>query len=163
MVVWIPNYHLNTGHLNTRQVKVRYSDVSVIQMFVIQIPTVNNKYWKTQFQIHLDFGRPLFRSSLLKEKTALSSQNLSQILKCLSFLTWRIWSGDHSNLRSVTNMKTKRMRPVNCKYSLGLFSPKLGTPGKRDRPSTLDSAKTRSRAPIRAKFLKRNCMSQRML
>ena len=32
MVVWILNYHLNTGHLNTGQVKVRYSDVSVIQM-----------------------------------------------------------------------------------------------------------------------------------
>ena len=27
MVVWIPNYHLNTGHLNTGQVKVHYSDV----------------------------------------------------------------------------------------------------------------------------------------
>ena len=27
-------------HLNTAQVKVCYSDVSVIQMFVIQIPTV---------------------------------------------------------------------------------------------------------------------------
>ena len=36
---FIPNYHLNTGHLNTRLVKVRYSDASVIQMFVIQIPT----------------------------------------------------------------------------------------------------------------------------
>ena len=35
MVDWIPNYHLNTG-----QVKVCYSDVFVIQMFVIQIPTV---------------------------------------------------------------------------------------------------------------------------
>ena len=35
MVVWILNYHLNTGHLNTGQVKVCYSDVSVIQ-----IPTV---------------------------------------------------------------------------------------------------------------------------
>ena len=38
--IWIPNNHLNTGHLNTGQVKVCYSDVSVIQMFVIQIPTV---------------------------------------------------------------------------------------------------------------------------
>ena len=47
MVVWIPNYHLNTGHLNTGQVKVSYSDVSVIQMFVIQIPTVLHKsdFW----------------------------------------------------------------------------------------------------------------------
>ena len=40
MVVWILNYHLKTGHLNTGQVKVCYSDVSCIQMFVIQIPTV---------------------------------------------------------------------------------------------------------------------------
>ena len=30
-----PNFHLNIGYLNTGQVKVRYSDV-----FVIQIPTV---------------------------------------------------------------------------------------------------------------------------
>ena len=29
----------NTGHLKTGQVKVCYSDVSVIQMFFIQIPT----------------------------------------------------------------------------------------------------------------------------
>ena len=40
MVVWIRNYHLNTWHLNNGQVKVRYSDVSIIKMFVIQIPTV---------------------------------------------------------------------------------------------------------------------------
>ena len=26
-------------HLNSEQVKVRYSDVSVIQMFIVQIPT----------------------------------------------------------------------------------------------------------------------------
>ena len=29
-----------TGHLNGEQVKVHYSDVSHIQLFVIQIPTV---------------------------------------------------------------------------------------------------------------------------
>ena len=40
MMVWIPNYHLNAGHLNTIHVTLRYSDVSVIQMFVIQIHTV---------------------------------------------------------------------------------------------------------------------------
>ena len=34
--------HLNTLHLNTRQFKACYSDVSVIQAFIIQIPTVNN-------------------------------------------------------------------------------------------------------------------------
>ena len=34
------DHHLNTGHLNREQVKVRYSDVSIIQVFVIQIPTV---------------------------------------------------------------------------------------------------------------------------
>ena len=35
MVVRIPDHHLNTG-----QVKVFYSDVSIIQMFIIPIPTV---------------------------------------------------------------------------------------------------------------------------
>ena len=34
------NHHLNTRHLNTGQVKAHYLDVSSIQMFVIQIPTV---------------------------------------------------------------------------------------------------------------------------
>ena len=34
-LVWYSDHHLNTG-----QVKVHYSDVSVIQIFVIQIPTV---------------------------------------------------------------------------------------------------------------------------
>ena len=29
----------NNGHLNIGQVEVCYSDVSVIQMFIIQIPT----------------------------------------------------------------------------------------------------------------------------
>ena len=42
MVVWILGHHLNTGHLNTRQVKVCYSDVSVIQ-----IPTTYILYYLT--------------------------------------------------------------------------------------------------------------------
>ena len=40
MVVWLPNYHVNTRQLNTRQVKVHFLDVSNIQMFVVQIPIV---------------------------------------------------------------------------------------------------------------------------
>ena len=39
-LVWYSDHHFNTGHLNNEQVKVCYSDVSVIQIFVIQIPTV---------------------------------------------------------------------------------------------------------------------------
>ena len=44
-LVWYSDHHLNTGpvfnrHLNTGQVEVHYSDVSVIHMIVIQIPTV---------------------------------------------------------------------------------------------------------------------------
>ena len=53
--------------------------------------------------------------------------------------------------------------PVSCRYSLGLFSPRDGTPGKRERPSTRDSARTSRRAPQRARFRNRNCRSQRML
>ena len=70
---------------------------------------------------------------------------------------------DISNLRRVRNMKTRRILPASCKYILGLFSPRLGTPAKRDLPSTRDSARTRSRAPIRARFLKRNWRSHKML
>ena len=40
VVFWILDHHLNTRHLNTRLVKVRYSDDSDIQLFSIQIPTV---------------------------------------------------------------------------------------------------------------------------
>ena len=41
MVAWIPpDHHLNTGHLNTRQVKVSYSDV-----FVIHIPLWHQFIW----------------------------------------------------------------------------------------------------------------------
>ena len=71
--------------------------------------------------------------------------------------------GDVSNLMRVMNMKTSRSLPVRMRYSLGLFSPSDGTPGKRERPSTRDSASTRRRAPHRARLRKRNCMSHRML
>merc|ERR1711976_75918 len=57
-------------------------------------------------------------------------------------------------------MKTRRILPVSCRYSLGLFSPRDGTPGKRDRPSTRDSARTSRSAPQRARLRNRNCMSQ---
>ena len=39
-LVWYSDHHLNTGHLNNDKVKVCFSDVSVIQMFTIQITTV---------------------------------------------------------------------------------------------------------------------------
>ena len=39
MGVWLPNYHLNTRHLNTGQVKVHCSDV-----FVIQIPAILSQH-----------------------------------------------------------------------------------------------------------------------
>ena len=39
-LVQYSDHHLNTEHLNTRQVKVCYLDVSAIQMFIILIPTV---------------------------------------------------------------------------------------------------------------------------
>ena len=52
MVVWIPNYHLNTEHLNTGQVKVCYSDVSVIKIptvkaFCTMIPTYDTRKQKS--------------------------------------------------------------------------------------------------------------------
>ena len=43
--------NLNTGRLNTRQVKVYYPDVSVIQMFLIQIPTVVCLSFKILFDL----------------------------------------------------------------------------------------------------------------
>ena len=54
----IPDYHMKYGHLNTGQVKVCYSDFSVIQMLVIQIPTViefvqsgisHGQFWRISF------------------------------------------------------------------------------------------------------------------
>ena len=60
-------------------------------------------------------------------------------------------------------MKTRRILPVSWRYSLGLFSPSEGTPGKRERPSTRDSARTRRRAPQSARLRNRNCRSHRML
>ena len=42
MAVWTPDYHLNTG-----QVKFCYSDVSLIQTFFIQIPTV---LWSCKYE-----------------------------------------------------------------------------------------------------------------
>ena len=38
VMAWITNY-IN-GHLNRNKVKVHYSDVSVFQLSIIQIPTV---------------------------------------------------------------------------------------------------------------------------
>ena len=46
---------------------------------------------------------------------------------------------------------------------MGLFSPSEGTPANRDLPSTRDSARTSSRAPIRARLRNRNCRSHSML
>ena len=51
----------------------------------------------------------------------------------------------------------------NDLLTLGLFSPNDGTPGNKDFPSALDSAKTNKRAPTRAKFLNKNCMSHKIL
>ena len=68
-----------------------------------------------------------------------------------------------SYLNSVTNMKTSKIRPVNCRYSLGLFSPREGTPANRDRVSAFDSARTNKRAPTNARFLNKNCMSHKIL
>ena len=47
--------------------------------------------------------------------------------------------------------------------TLGLFSPRFGTPGNNDFPSDLDSAKTNNNAPTSARFLNRNCMSHKIL
>ena len=47
IVVWIANYHLNTGHLNTRQVKVRYSDMNTGLVELLWAGNWNN----------LDFGQ----------------------------------------------------------------------------------------------------------
>ena len=40
MVVWAPDYHLNNEHLNTKQVKVNYSDVSATQILTVASCTV---------------------------------------------------------------------------------------------------------------------------
>ena len=40
MMFWKQDNHLNTWHLNTRLVKVHYSDDSILQMSGFQIPTV---------------------------------------------------------------------------------------------------------------------------
>ena len=58
--IWIPNYHLNTGYLNTGLVKVCYSDVIVIKMFVIQIPTVPFLGFSQHFKLCLNSATPFF-------------------------------------------------------------------------------------------------------
>ena len=76
MVVWIPNYHLNTRHLNTGQVKVRYSDVSVIQ-----IPTI----FSIQFSIqHSEFEPHSIKKTLIYRKLP-KYVSASQLLR----LSWR--------------------------------------------------------------------------
>lgn len=88
---------------------------------------------------------------------------VTKTMRMLPRTSWIIWRNDISNLISVMNMKASRTLPANCSRFLGLLSPRVGTPAKSDLPSTLDSARTNSSAPIRARFLKRNCTSHRML
>lgn len=68
----------------------------------------------------------------------------------------------NSKRMRVMNMKASNTRPASCIQFLGLLSPKEGTPANRLLPSTRDSANTSSRAPIKAKFLSKNCRSHRM-
>ena len=60
------------------------------------------------------------------------------------------------------NMKASKTLPASCITLLGLFSPILGMPANKLRASPLDSANTNKSAPIRAKFLSKNCKSHRM-
>ena len=83
MVVWIPNYHLNTGHLNTGKVKVRYSDVSVIQMFVIQIPIVKVCYSGVSliqmFVIQIPIAQLILCTALFGEPNTVVHPRLSMV------------------------------------------------------------------------------------
>lgn len=67
-----------------------------------------------------------------------------------------IWKKLSSNRKTVKNIKTKRIRPVNCMYDFGLLSPSDGTPANIDFDSCLHSANNKSNAPTRDKFLNRN-------
>ena len=71
MLVRIPNGYLNTGHLNTGQVKVCFSDVSVTQMLVYAHKFAQN------------FSKPAsgFPAKLMQNHVAMISQ-------CLTLLLW---------------------------------------------------------------------------
>ena len=62
---WILDCHLNIEHLNTGQVKFHFSDVSVIQMFVIQIRDVIKIIISYFVQVTLVLGvrRNVFRAT----------------------------------------------------------------------------------------------------
>lgn len=77
-------------------------------------------------------------------------------------ISWITCSTDNSNRSNVMNMNANKIRPANCKMFFGLFSPSDGTPANKLRPSTLDSAKTNSRAPINAKFRSKKWKSHRI-
>ena len=86
MGAWILNYHLDTGHLNTRQVKVHYSDVSVIQ-----IPTVDGR---NQFQTLRSQSYESIRNSKIFAKYFLKISQFSRhiqnelILNIVNIMLW---------------------------------------------------------------------------
>lgn len=59
-------------------------------------------------------------------------------------------------------MNANKIRPANCKKLFGLFSPIVGTPANKLRPSLRDSAKTSNSAPISAKFRSKKWKSHRI-
>ena len=102
MVVWIPNYHLNTGHLNTGQVKVCYSDVSAIQVFVSQIPTVVVRFFG-------DGSKPDPKShKLFLNQTILSSIWIVQLNKLIYTLFQTIYTLHPTFEKLFTGTKVQR-------------------------------------------------------
>lgn len=76
-----------------------------------------------------------------------------RIISAVPTKFWTIWKKSISNLSRVRNIKTRRIRPLNCMYCLGLFSPREGSPANKLFPSALSSAKSSNTPPANAKFL----------
>ena len=88
-------HHLNTGHLTTGQAKVCYSDVSVTQMLVIQIPTVYSfNYWQFRCRSwsYSNIGFALLVNSVVK--TAL------RYLEAVVVVQWDL-NNKHLNKRTI--------------------------------------------------------------
>lgn len=57
------------------------------------------------------------------------------------------------------NISTSRTRPPSCMYCLGELSRIVGTPANMLFPSERDSAKSSSKPPPRARFLRERCQA----
>ena len=143
-----PVFKLNTGHLITRQLKVCYSDVSAVQVFNIQIPTLRLIYLlierhnittirliKSNFILQLSFFFNKFLVCIAVQGTIMfgSLENCLKQVLFLKLLSERLTCGTPSSRAASTKLsRSWRRDPADRTWQL--------TKSAKNRTKYLDSS-----------------------